>query len=46
MGVRVMAALADAARVGTAGLAVGSAIRFLTTQDIRVRGDSHDDVPM
>ena len=32
--------------VGAAGLAVGSAIRFLTTQDARVRGDSQDEVPM
>jgi hypothetical protein len=27
-------------------LAVGCAIRFLTSQDSRVRGDSHDEVPM
>jgi hypothetical protein len=45
MGVRDMAALADVAHVGAAGLAVGSSIRFLTTQDARVRGDSHHDVP-
>jgi hypothetical protein len=38
--------LADAAHVGAAGLAVGSAIRFLTPQDARVRGDSQDEVPM
>jgi NAD(P)H-dependent flavin oxidoreductase YrpB (nitropropane dioxygenase family) len=46
MGVGDLAALADAANVGAAGLAVGSAIRFLTSQDSRVRGDSHDDVPI
>jgi hypothetical protein len=40
MGVRDLVALADAAHVGVADLAVGSAIRFLTTQD------SHDEVPM
>jgi hypothetical protein len=32
--------------VGSAGLAVGSSIRFLTTQDACVRGNSHDEVPM
>jgi hypothetical protein len=36
-----LAALADAALVGAAGLGVGSAIRFLTAHDARVRGDSH-----
>jgi hypothetical protein len=41
-----MVALTDAAYVGAAGLAVGSDIHFLTTQDAGVRGDSHDDVPM
>jgi hypothetical protein len=40
MGVGDFVALADAAHVGAAGLVVGSAIRFLTTQDARVRGDS------
>jgi hypothetical protein len=37
-----LAALADAVHVGAAGLAAGSGIRFLTTQDARVRGDTHD----
>jgi hypothetical protein len=46
MGVGDLVALADAAHVGAAGLAVGSAIRFHTTQDARVRGDSQDEVPM
>jgi hypothetical protein len=47
MGVGGLVALADAAHhVGAAGLAVGSAIRFLSAQDARVRGRSHDDVPM
>jgi hypothetical protein len=46
IGVRDLVALADAAHVGAAGLVVGSAIRFLTTQDARVRGDTRDDVPM
>jgi hypothetical protein len=46
MGVGDLVALADAAHVGAAGLAVGYPIRFLTTQDARVRGDSHDEVPM
>ena len=41
-----LVALADAAHVGAAGLAVGSAIRFLTTQDARVRRDSQAEVPM
>jgi hypothetical protein len=39
-------ALADTAYVGAAGLGVGSAIRFLAAQDARVRGDTHNDVPM
>jgi hypothetical protein len=34
------------AYVGAASLAVGSSIRFLTTQDARVGGDTHDDVPI
>jgi hypothetical protein len=38
-------ALADAAHVGAVGLVVGSAIRFLTMQKARLRGDAHDDVP-
>jgi hypothetical protein len=46
MGVGDLAALADAAHVGAAGLAVGAAIRFLTAQDARVRGDSQDEVEM
>jgi NAD(P)H-dependent flavin oxidoreductase YrpB (nitropropane dioxygenase family) len=46
MGAGDLVALANAAHVGAAGLAVGSAIRFLTTQDARVRGDSQDEVPM
>jgi hypothetical protein len=46
MGVGGLVALANAAHVGAAGLAVGSAIHFLTTQDARVRGDSQDEVPM
>jgi hypothetical protein len=41
-----LVALADAAHVGAAGLALGSAIRFITTQDTRVRGDTHDDILM
>jgi hypothetical protein len=45
MGVGDLVALADAAHVGAAGLAVDYAIRSLTTQDARVRGDSHDEVP-
>jgi hypothetical protein len=44
--VRDLVALADAAHVGAAGLGVDSAIRFLTSQDARVRGDVHDEVPM
>jgi hypothetical protein len=40
-------ALADAAHVGAACLAVAFDVRFLTTtQDSRVRGESHDEVPM
>jgi hypothetical protein len=46
MGVRDLIALADAAHVGAAGLTVGYAIRFLTTQDARVRGNSRDKVTM
>jgi hypothetical protein len=46
MGVGDLVPLADAAHVGAAGLAVGLAIRFLTPQDARVRGDSQDEVPM
>jgi hypothetical protein len=46
MGVGNLVALADAAHVGAAGLVVGSDVRFLTTQDACVRGDSNDDVPM
>jgi hypothetical protein len=46
MGVGELVALADAALVGAAGLAVGSAIRFLTAQDACVRVNSHDKVPM
>jgi hypothetical protein len=46
MGVGGLVALADAADVGAAGLAVDYAICSLTTQDVRVRGDSHDEVPM
>jgi hypothetical protein len=46
MGVGDLVALADAAHVGAAGLALRSAIRFLTAQDARVRGDSQDEVPM
>jgi hypothetical protein len=46
MGVGDSVALADAAHIGAAGLAVGHAIRFLTTQHARECGDSHDDVPM
>jgi hypothetical protein len=46
VGVGDLVALADAAHVGAAGLAVGSAIRLLTTQDDCVRGDSSDEVPM
>jgi hypothetical protein len=36
MGVGDLVALADAAHVGAAGLAVGSAIRLFTLQDARV----------
>jgi hypothetical protein len=46
MGVGDLVALADVAHVEAAGLAVDSAIRFLTTQDARVRGDSNDEFPM
>jgi hypothetical protein len=46
MGVGDLAALADGAHVGAAGLAVASPSCFLTSQDARVRGDSHDEVPM
>jgi hypothetical protein len=46
MGVGDLVALADPGHVGAAGLAVGSAIRFLSTQDARVRGESNDEVPM
>jgi hypothetical protein len=46
MGVGDLVALANAAHVGAAGLAVGSAIRFLTSQDARVRGEFNDEVPM
>jgi hypothetical protein len=47
MGVGVFVALlAGAAYVRSASLSVGSAIRCLTTQDARARGDTHDDVPM
>jgi hypothetical protein len=46
MGVRDLVALADAAHVGAAGLAVGYATRFLTAQNARVGGDSHDEVLM
>jgi hypothetical protein len=46
MGVGDLVALADAGHVGAADLAVGFAIRFLSTQDARGRGDSHDEVPM
>jgi hypothetical protein len=46
MGVGDLVALADAAHVGAAGLAVGSAIRFLRAQDAPVRGDSNHEVPM
>jgi hypothetical protein len=47
-GIRVvkLVALADAAHVSAAAQATGSAIRFLKAQDARVRGDTHDDVPM
>jgi NAD(P)H-dependent flavin oxidoreductase YrpB (nitropropane dioxygenase family) len=46
MGVEDLVALADATHVGAASLAVGSAIRFLATQDARVREDSQDEIPM
>jgi hypothetical protein len=46
MGVGDLVALANAAHVGAAGLAVGSAFRFLLVQDARVRRDTHDGVPM
>jgi hypothetical protein len=46
IGVEDLAALADAAHVGAMGLTVSSAIRFLTTQDVRVREGTHDDIPM
>jgi hypothetical protein len=45
-GVGDLVALADATHVRAAGLVVGSTIRFVTSQDARVRGDTHDDVPM
>jgi hypothetical protein len=40
-----LAALADAVYVGAAGLAVGSAIRFFSSQDAHMRGDTLDDGP-
>jgi hypothetical protein len=46
LGVGDLVALADTARVGAAGLARGSAIRFLTPRNARVRGDYHNEVPM
>jgi hypothetical protein len=46
MGVGDLVALADSALAGAPGLAVSYDIRFLTTQDARVRGDSYDEVPM
>jgi hypothetical protein len=46
MGVGDLVGLADAAHVGAAGLAVGSPVRFLTTQDARVSGGSQYEVPM
>jgi hypothetical protein len=46
MGVGDLVALADAAHVGAAGLAIGSAICFLTSQDARMHGDSLEEVPM
>jgi hypothetical protein len=46
MGVGDLAALADTTHFGAAGLGVGSDIRFLTSQDARVREDTHDDVPI
>jgi hypothetical protein len=46
MGVGDLVALTDAAHIGAPGLAVGSAIRFLSAQDARVRENSIDDVPM
>jgi hypothetical protein len=46
MGVGDLVALADATHVGAAGLVVGYAICFLISQNARVRGDSHDEVPM
>jgi NAD(P)H-dependent flavin oxidoreductase YrpB (nitropropane dioxygenase family) len=45
MGVGDFAALADAAHIGAAGLPVGSAICFFTTQDALVRENTHDNVP-
>jgi hypothetical protein len=39
MGTGDVAALADAARVGAAGLAAGSTIRVLTSQDALLRGE-------
>jgi hypothetical protein len=45
MGVGDLVALADAAHVGAAGLAVGYAIHFLSTQDARVRGNSREEDP-
>jgi hypothetical protein len=41
-----LVALVDAAHVGATGLAMGFPIRFLISQDARMRGDSHDEVPM
>jgi hypothetical protein len=46
MGMGDLVALVDAAHLGAAGLAAGYAIRFLTTQDARVLGNTHDEVPM
>jgi hypothetical protein len=46
MGVGDLIALAGAAHVGAAGLAMGSVVRFFTTQDVRVRWDSQNEVLM
>jgi hypothetical protein len=41
-----LVAFADSTHVGAVGLAIGSDVRFLTEHDARVRGHSHDEVPM
>jgi hypothetical protein len=46
MGLGDLVAFAGTAHVGATGLAMGYVIRFLTSQDARVRRDSHDEARM